>query len=220
MFWLLFFTDAIPVDVNYPERNREITIIKCDELEGKNDELCHGYFGFLEFDERFTDDDTETEFVQITIHSGSLIVVECPAFPKSLQTNKDRDEFALSDFVTANMLKAMDVKRNKCLKDTHKKDGKHPDRRSKFLCLQFPSDHMLSSKELDGDHEENEVPFEIIDDSAQQSWIAFKVLALHQEANKAGKTVDSVSQKLSKMALKKQRKQQSAGTNDNDVGDE
>jgi len=79
---------------------------------------------------------------------------------------------------------------------------------------------MLSSKELDGDHEENEVPFEIIDDSAQQSWIVFKVVTLHQEANKAGKTVDSVSQKLSKMALKKQRKQQSTGATDNDVGDE
>jgi len=219
MFWLLFFTDTITVDVNYPERNREITIIKCDELEGKNDELHHGHFGFLEFDERFTDDDTETEFVQITIHSGSLIVVEYPAFPKSLQTNKDCDEFALSDFITANMLKAMDIKRNKYLKDIHKKDGKHPDRRSKFLYLQFPADHMLSSKELDGDHEENKVPFEIIDDSVEQSWIVFKVVTLHQEANKAGKTVDSVSQKLSKMALKKQRKQQSTGMNDNEMGD-
>jgi len=58
MFWLLFFTDTIPVDVNYPERNRKIAVIKCDELEGKNDKLHHGHFRFLEFDERFTDDDT------------------------------------------------------------------------------------------------------------------------------------------------------------------
>jgi len=51
----------------------------------------------LEFDEHFTDDDKETKFVQITNHTGSLIVVECPAFPKSLQTNMDCHKFALSD---------------------------------------------------------------------------------------------------------------------------
>ena len=204
-------TDTVPVDIDYPERNREITIIKCDEMEGKTDELYHGYIGFLEFDDRFTDDDNETEFVQITIHSSSLIIVECPAFPKSLQTNKDRDEFATNDFITPNMLKAMDIRRNKYLKDADKKDGRHPERRSKFLYLQFPSDHLLSSKELEGDHEENEVPFEVIEDSANQSWIVFKIVTLHEEANKAGKTVDSATQKLSKMALKKKKKK---GTTD------
>ena len=212
---LLFFTDTISVDVDFPERNREVTIIKCDEMEGKNDELYHGYIGFFLFDDRFTDDDKETEFVQITIHSGSLIVVECPAFPKSLQTNTDRDDFALSDFITLNMLKAMDIRRNKYLKDTHKREGRHPDRRSKILYLQFPADHMLSSKELEGDHEENEVPFEVIEDSANQTWVVFKIVTLHQEANKAGKTVDSITQKLSKMALKKQRRQQ--GTDDQEM---
>ena len=175
-------------------------------MEGKNDEYHHGYIGFFEFDERFTDDDKETEFVQITIHSGSLIVVECPAFPKSLQTNKDRDEFALSDFITPNMLKAMDIRRNKFLKDTNKKEGKHQNRRSKFLYLQFPEDHLLSSKELEGDHEENEVPFDIIDDTAGRSWVVFKVITTHEEAIKAGKSVDAATQKLSKLALKKQKK--------------
>ena len=210
-FGFSIFTDSIPVDVVYPERNREITIIKCDDMEGKNDEFYHGYIGILEFDMRFTDDDMETEFVQITIHSGSKVVVECSAFPKSLQTNTDRDEFALSDFVTPNMLKAMDIRRNKFLKDTNKNDGKHPERRSKFLYLEFPSDHMLSSKELEGDHEEHEVPFEVIEDSANQSWVVFKLITLHRESNKAGKSIDSVTQKMSKMALKQQKKK---GTSD------
>jgi len=148
-----------------------------------------------------------------TNHTGSLIVVECPAFLKSPQTNKDLDEFALSDFITANMPKALDIRHDKCVKDTDKKEGKHPDCQSKFLHLQFPSDHLLSSKELESDHKENEVSFEVIDNSAKQSWIVFKVVTLHQEANKAGKTVDSVTQKRSKMAIKKQRKQQ--GTTEN-----
>ena len=177
--------------------------------------MHHGYNGFFEFDDRFTDDDKETEFVQITIHSGSLIVVECPAFPKSLQTNTDRDDFALSDFITPNMLKAMDIRRNKFLKDTNKKEGKHQNRRSKFLYLQFPEDHLLSSKELEGDHEENEVPFDIIDDTAGRSWVVFKVITTHEEAIKAGKSVDAATQKLSKLALKKQEKK---GT-DTNMGD-
>ena len=113
------------------------------------------------------------------------------------------------------MLKAMDIRRNKYLKDTHKREGRHPDCRSKFLYLQFPADHMLSSKELEGDHEENEVPFEVIEDSARQTWVVFKIVTLHQEANKAGKTVNSITQKLSKMALKKQRRQQ--GTDDQEM---
>jgi len=207
-------TDTIKVDVHFPERNREVVIIKCDELEGENDELYQGYIGFLQFDERFPTDDAETEHVQITIHSRSLIVVECPAMPKSLQTNTDRDTFAMDDFITANMLKAMDIRRNKFLKDT-KKDGKNTQRRSKFLYLQFPEDHLLSSKELEGDHEEEEVPFELIKDSENIDWIVFKVVTTHVEGNKAGKTVDSVTQKLSKLAMKQQKKK---GTNDETMG--
>jgi len=203
-------SDELKVDINYPERNREVVIYKIDDLEGKDDELYHGYFGFFRFDGKLVDDDPHFEHVKISIYSGTKLVIEMPAFPRAHQTNADRDSFALDDFVSANMLKAMDIKRNKFVKDTKKEKGLNPERRWKRLFLQFPEDHQLSSKELEGDHEENEVPLEMIDDDEGNFWILFKVVTTHIEGNKAGKSED-ITQKMSKLALKK-KKNASAGT--------
>jgi hypothetical protein len=152
---------VIKVDINYPERNREVILYKLDDLEGKDNKLYYGYFGFLEFDDRFIADDPITEHVRVTIYSGTTLIVECPALPKSHQTNTDRDQFAVDDFISVNMLKQMDIKRNKFLEDVDLNKGKHQDRRYKRLHLQFPDGHQLSSKELEGDHEEYEAPFDV-----------------------------------------------------------
>jgi len=183
-----------------------VTLYALDDLEGKDDELYHGYFGFLRFDNKLVDDDPYFEHVRLTIYSGSKLVIEAPALPRAHQTNEDRDEFEKDEFITENMIKAMDIKRNKYLKDVNKDKGKNQDRRWKRLFLEFPDDHLLSLKELAGDHEENEVPFEIVEDNDNAFWIVFKVVSTHVEGNKAGKSVDGVTQKLSKMALKAKKK--------------
>ena len=77
--------------------------------------------------------------------------------------------------------------------------------------LEFPCDHLFSSNELEGDHEDTEVPFEIVEDNDKAFLIVFKVVLTHAEGNKAGKSVDDMEQKLSKMALKAQRKEGGAG---------
>jgi len=192
-----------------------VTLHALDDLEGKDDELCHGHFGFLRFDNKLVDDDPCFEHVRVTVHSGSKLVIESPALPGVHQTNEDRDEFEKDEFITGNVIKAMDIKRNKHLKDVNKDKGKKQDRQWKRLFLEFPDDHLLSSKELAGDHEENEVPFEIVEDNDNAFWIVFKVVSTHVEGNKAGKSVDGVTQKLSKMALKAKKKK--GGTmNDDD----
>jgi len=195
----------IKVDIDFPERNREVTIYKIDDLEGKDDELYHGYFGFFRFDAGLVEDDPHFEHVKLSIYSGTQLVIEMPALPRPFQTNADRDTFALDDFVSVNMLKAMDIKRNKHLKDAKQDRGAKQERRWKRLCLQFPDDHQLSSKELEGDHEENEVPFELVEDESGNSWILFKVITNHIEGNKAGKSMDQVTKKMSKLALKKNK---------------
>jgi len=130
---------VIDVDIDCPERNREVTVWQIDFVNSLVPEVCYkGYNIFVMVDIRYLcdaeDKEGEVHFRGV-VHgrSGREVMLRVPAMEHSLL--HDRDEL-IASVDTASALK-MDGGRHKFVKD--------PERHRKHIRLVFPEGHTLSS---------------------------------------------------------------------------
>jgi hypothetical protein len=129
-------SDLIRVNIRRPERNREVLVFEVKDIEGaKKATVFSGYYIFLPMDIRFTLDDFTSDHYTARVIADHQVLVTLPAWPYSLLYN--RDDMKLKK----NLVNSMDEAR-------HDYEDNKKSRLLKHLVLEFPTGHILSSKEI------------------------------------------------------------------------
>jgi hypothetical protein len=108
------------------------------DIEGvKRGTYFPGYYIMMPIDIRWFLDDQSIEYYKARVYSNNQVLISLPAWPYTPLYN--REEIILS--VAQNVTDAMDDAR-------HSYEEKKDSRQWKHILLDFPSDHILSSKEI------------------------------------------------------------------------
>jgi hypothetical protein len=190
--------ERIPVNIQRPERNREVLVFPTKDIDGlETGTQFTGHYMMHQIDIRHIADDPSVEFYKGRVFTSNSVLLRVPAFPYSILHN--RDEIAAN--VSATTSDALDDARHSFEQD---KAG----REWKYLVLDFPTNHELSSKVVykeAGDDEELEleiIPIQYshpnITGLGSEHWAAWKVVRTDLKVHKRGKL--EVKSKQSKAA--------------------
>lgn len=198
--FLFFVAVHIKVNITRPELNREVLIFPIVDIEGDKHQVYQGYYLMIPMDARFVLDDPSKDYYKARIFSDKSILIQIPAWHYGILNNRDE----IAAHVAENVTNAMDDARHAYVEA---KDA----REWKYLCLEFPDGHELSTKEIvsaEGDDEEL-LTLEIVpvtyknplDKKRDRTdyWAAWKVARTDIKAQKRGKvqTKKNVSQAAS-----------------------
>lgn len=155
-----------------------------------------GYYIMYKIDIRHIADDRNVEFYKGRVFTNNSLLLRVPAFPYSIIHN--REEMSLKNAAAD----ALDDAR-------HSYEQNKAAREWKYLVLDFPTNHMLSSKVIYEDAEEDEeleleiIPIQYshsdIKGQGSEHWAAWKVARTDLKIHKRGKIEEKSKQ--SKAAL-------------------
>ncbi len=157
----------------------------------------YGYYVMYQIDIRHIADDSTVKFYKARAFPSNSLLIKLPAWPYTILHNRDEIEAHVSTPVTD----AIDDARHDFSQDKAAREWK-------YLVLDFPTDHRLSSKEIyDEAGEDEELELEIIPvvyshpkikGQGTQHWAAWKVVRTDLKVHKRGKI--EVKSKKSKAA--------------------
>lgn len=201
---LSFLSDVIPVNINRPEDNREVSIYKAEGLTGVKDVNAHfqGYWIVMKYDPRFYADDANVEWYKARVYSSNQVLITLPSFDYSQMHCRDQ---IVSSKCPQSCTDAIDNGRLGYAKE-------EKIRQWKYLLLDFPDSHVLSSSEVYSEAgEDEELDFELFPVSSVHPkipkvsftdyYIAFRVARTDVAAYKKGK-LETQKSKTSKGAAK------------------
>jgi hypothetical protein len=198
-FLHVLFAAQIIVNINHPERNREVLVFPLRDIEGLDQGTTryYGYYIMHQIDIRHIADDPTVEFYNARVFTSNSLLLKVPAWPYSMLQNREE----ISAHVSTTVTDAIDDARHNFSQDKAAREWK-------YLVLDFPTDHHLSSKEIyDEAGEDEELELEIIpivyshpviEGSGTQHWAAWKVVRTDLKVHKRGKI--EVKSKKSKAA--------------------
>jgi hypothetical protein len=197
---LVCIAEHITVNLNRPERNRKVLVFPMKDIDGLDPGTQFtGYYIMYQIDIRHIADDASVEFYKGRVFTSNSVLLRLPSWPYSVLHN--RDEIALS--VNATACGALDDARHSFAQEKAAREWK-------YLVLDFPSDHQLSSKVIydeAGDDEELEleiIPIQYTHKNiikkglGSQHWESWKVVRTDVKVHKRGKL--EVKSKQSKAA--------------------
>jgi hypothetical protein len=130
--------DRIEANVERPERNREVLVFPIVDIPGEKNQVFTGYYIMTPMDIRFVIDEPTISFYNARVFTNrSSVLIQLPGWLYS--PLNDREEF--KKHVTENVTNAMDDCRHAYYGDKIRREWK-------YLLLDFPDDHELSSKEI------------------------------------------------------------------------
>lgn len=183
------------VDTERPERNREFMIFAANDVVGiDNTTRYHGYYIFMPVDIRDIVSEKGEPF-EARIFTENSVLVKFSSFKQAFYNLSDE----LSDQVGEQMTATLDEAR-------HKYHEERDTRQWIYIVLEFPSDHVLSVKEVNkNDNGDATLPYGMcslpytvtLDGSTVQffeNFIVFKVVRSEKVARKRGKHLDDKPQ--------------------------
>lgn len=202
---------TIEVNVNRPEANREVNVYRLTNIPGvvKTEHRFHGYSIQIPVDIRWSLDEDEVDHYSGRVWKEDALLFRVPAFPYSALHNRDEiHRGGASEMVTI----AMDDAR-------HDFESGKDRRQWKYLLLQFPPGHTLSSKMIFEDAgDDEELDFDLVtvtythpkvpNYSNMEHWMHFTVARTDLRTTKRGRVEKPAKQ--SRMAAKLQAAQQAA----------
>jgi hypothetical protein len=131
--------DAVRIEANIerPERNREVLVFPIVDIPGEKNQVFTGYYIMTPMDIRFVMDEPTISFYNARVFTNKSVLIKLPGWLYS--PLNDREEF--KQRVTDNVTNAMDDCRHAYYEDKSRREWK-------YLLLDFPDDHELSSKEI------------------------------------------------------------------------
>jgi hypothetical protein len=144
--FLFYVAVHIKVNVARPELNREVLVFPILDIKGDKSQVYQGYYMMIPMDARFVVDDPSKDYYKARISSDNSVLIQIPAWHYGILNNRDE----IAAHVADNVTNAMHDARHAYVEA---KDA----REWKYLCLQFPDGHELSTKEIisaGGDDEE------------------------------------------------------------------
>jgi hypothetical protein len=137
IFLYCHVADLIEVNIRRPEKNREVLVFDVKDIPGvTHGTVFSGYYIFLPMDIRFTLDDYSQNHYTARVCADHQVLITLPAWPYSLLYNRDQ-----MSHLGNNVLDSMDEAR-------HDYNDNTPARMLKHIVLEFPTGHVLSSKEI------------------------------------------------------------------------
>jgi hypothetical protein len=131
--------DAVRIEANveHPERNREVLVFPIVDIPGEKNQFFTGYYIMTPMDIRFVIDEPTVSFYDARVFTNKSVLIQLPGWLYS--PLNDREEF--KKHLTDNVTNAMDDSRHEYYEDKIRREWK-------YLLLDFPDDHELSSKEI------------------------------------------------------------------------
>jgi hypothetical protein len=145
------------VNINCPEANRELSVFLLDNIPGviKAEERNHGYSVQMMINIRWTLDNDTIDHYTGCVWKEDALLFRFPAFPYTILHN--REEMNINGTIPRNIIDSMDNAH-------HELENNKVHREWKYLLLQFPPGHVLSSKAIFDDAGDNEeLDYDIVD---------------------------------------------------------
>jgi hypothetical protein len=201
----------IEVNINCPEANGKLSVFQLDNIPDvvKAEERFHGYSIQIMVDIQWTLDNDTVDYNTGRVWKEDALLFHFPAFPFHFPAFPysilyNHEEMNSNGMAPRNIIDSMDDAR-------HEFENNKVHREWKYLLLQFPPGHVLSSKAIYEDaREDEELVYDIVDvnythpkvtGANKEHWVHFKVARTDLRISKRGK----VEKKESKRRARWQR---------------
>lgn len=124
----------VAVDLEYPERNREVYVYEVDELVGVGsfqNQVFKGFYVLFPIEARYVRDDPRNVWYSLKVVSPNQALLKMPGAHYAMQSNDDRKNF--NQFLPESVVKSIDKKRNDYVR--RRKNGEAG---WKYILLTFP----------------------------------------------------------------------------------
>jgi hypothetical protein len=197
-----------------PEVNRELFLFQLENMPGvlkAEDERYHGYSFHMRVDVRWAELDYTVEFYSARVWKDDAILFRIPSLPFTMVHNSDQMCKDLPTYVKNAIENAL-----------HNYNNDKENRQWKYILLQFPAGHTLSSKLVFADAgEDKDLDYQLYkvdttpanymgQEKCIEHWVYFTVARSDVAPNKRGKVTKK--EKLSKMAAKLAAARKTKGT--------